>query len=633
MGRDRVNPSRDFFKYDKTQKKSICILCNIIMTGDHAGNLERHLRRNHKHEYDIIVKKKLKLNEKGESAVIEFSHIKPFPSTSGFSLQQTLETNKEEYEKSNYLTVCLNKETVLKACLELITVNGCSFEMLEYSGFKKILNPIVAAIGENFAVNSENIKLLIPDTASKIVSHISKLVEKRIISLQVDIATRLNRSILGINAQVIIDGKINSFTLGMTELKDEHTGVYIKSIVQNILQRYNIDLQQIYSITTDNEANMIQFVEALETDVKEEYIATRDHFEENVFGSEDVLPPKLNGIICAAHTLQLVIRDSVKSAELNEFVSECRELVKKLRVPSVTSMLKDNKIKKPELDCPTRWNSTYNMLETLLKCKDIICYLSLAENNVDLYFPESNWDKVKLIVETLQPLTEATLKLQSEQLTLSDFFGIWIECKLKLQNLNNYFSTILVEQLSNQEKKILENESLLGAIFLDPRFQILLNTSQKMQAKLHLKYIWDKLEIIEGKVESYTERKELDNNEIFQDDADDLERFLKSKEMTVQITSHNSNVNISNILNTFEGIKRLERKKSVLQFWEETQSMWPCLYKIASVVLGVPATQSSMEQSFSSLRFILRENRDSLSENMLENILIIKSNYHIFQNL
>ncbi|GFQ82084.1 zinc finger BED domain-containing protein 4 [Trichonephila clavata] len=217
--------------------------------------------------------------------------------------------------------------------------------MLEYSGFKKILNPIVNAIGNHFSVNSENIKLLIPETAVKIVSEISTALEKKVISLKIDIATRLNRSILGINAQLIIGGRINLFTLGMTELKDKHTGIYIKNMVEKVLEKYNIDIQQIYSITTDNGANMISFVNLLGSEIEDE-----------VFFDHNFSFNKLIGIRCAAHTLQLAIKDSIKKADFNEFISDARRLVKKLRIPSLMLKFKDVNTKRPILDCPTRWN-------------------------------------------------------------------------------------------------------------------------------------------------------------------------------------------------------------------------------------------------------------------------------------
>lgn len=72
------------------------------------------------------------------------------------------------------------------------------------------------------------------------------------------------------------------------------------------------------------------------------------------------------------------------------------------------------------------------MLKSLLEHKEFSS--SLTESNLDYYFADSKWVKLKLIVDILQPLTKATLKLQSEELTLSDFSGIWTHCKIKLRN-------------------------------------------------------------------------------------------------------------------------------------------------------------------------------------------------------
>ncbi|KFM77682.1 Zinc finger BED domain-containing protein 4, partial [Stegodyphus mimosarum] len=474
--------------------------------------------------------------------------------------------------------------------------------MLEYSGFKKILNPIVNAIGNHFSVNSENIKLLIPETAVKIVSEISTALEKKVISLKIDIATRLNRSILGINAQLIIGGRINLFTLGMTELKDKHTGIYIKNMVEKVLEKYNIDIQQIYSFTTDNGANIISFVNLLGSEIEDEVIEmenenfeTRDHFEDGVFFDHNFSFNKLIGIRCAAHTLQLAIKDSIKNADFNEFISDARGLVKKLRIPSL--MLKFN-TKKTILDCPTRWNSTYNMLKSLLKCKDFSS--TLAEHNLDYYFADSKWVKLKLIVDTLQPLTEATLKLQSEELTLSDFYGIWTHCKIKLRNFKNFFADILYNQLSDREALLIEIDSLVGAVYLDPRYQILLSTSQKVQAVQHLKNIWNKLQFFEKSISIVNEETksstESDENE------DDLETFLKSKELAIiktHRTSISTEIDIEFILNNFDNVRRLDIKHNILDFWEENKITYPHLYKIAMVVLAAPATQVSVERAFS----------------------------------
>lgn len=46
------------------------------------------------------------------------------------------------------INVKIDKSTLLKACTELVTVNGCPFTIFDDSGFKKILNPLTQAIGE-----------------------------------------------------------------------------------------------------------------------------------------------------------------------------------------------------------------------------------------------------------------------------------------------------------------------------------------------------------------------------------------------------------------------------------------------------------------------------------------------------
>lgn len=618
MGRNRTNISRDFFTYNKAENKSICNICDTLIKGDHAANLERHLKRHHSSEFeDVQQRKRAKWIVKDE----------PSPSTSGFEIRS--QTTSDKLAKSEFLKVKLNQEAVLKACVELITVNGCPFEILEYSGFQRLLNPIVTAISSNFNVNSDNIKMLIPETAFNIISQISTALDKKIISLKVDMATRSNRSILGVNAQLVVDGKINLFTLGMTELKSKDIGSCIKNVLKKILQKYNIGTQQVYSITTDNGDNMVSFLNLLETETQDEYLATENetHFGDNSY-FDDFPFNNLIGIRCVAQTLDLAIRDSMKTPELGEFIFEARELVKKLQVPSVICKFKDVNITRPLLDSPSSWNSTYNMLKTLLECKDFISYL--AEGNLDCYFAEKKWVKLYIIIDTLQPLSEATLRLRTEHLTLSDFYGIWIECKIKLRNLQNLFADVLYNELSKREPLLLESDCLLGAVYLDPRYKILLTTSQKMQAVQHLRNIWNQLEFLQKSSSIKTEESQP-FSEIIDDKVDDLEDFLRSKEMAIMEHTFpiSTDVDIEFILNNFDHVQRLDRKKNILEFWQENRNTYPHLYRIAMVVLGTPATQVSVERTISSLKFILQDNRNSLSEETLEDILIIRGNFHL----
>ncbi|XP_006877398.1 PREDICTED: zinc finger protein 263-like [Chrysochloris asiatica] len=69
MGRTRENPCREFFKYEKIDNKSTCKICNTDMVGDHAANLERHLKRHHTDEYNAVQSKKTKKIEESVRSV------------------------------------------------------------------------------------------------------------------------------------------------------------------------------------------------------------------------------------------------------------------------------------------------------------------------------------------------------------------------------------------------------------------------------------------------------------------------------------------------------------------------------------------------------------------------------------
>lgn len=84
-----------------------------------------------------------------------------------------------------------------------------------------------------------------------------------------------------------------------------------------MLGHFNISLHQIYSVTTDNGRNMVKAVGLLSTS----NIGEEEEDEEE--GESDVSIPKTNcaaffngmGVVsfkCAAHTLQLAVKDFLK---------------------------------------------------------------------------------------------------------------------------------------------------------------------------------------------------------------------------------------------------------------------------------------------------------------------------------
>ena len=66
----------------------------------------------------------------------------------------------------------------------------------------------------------------------------------------------------------------------------------------------------------------------------------------------------------------------------------------------------------------------------------------------------------------------------------------------------------------------------------------------------------------------------------------------------------------------------------VLNFWNNKRyiSGFVHVSKVAEIILSIPATQVSVERSFSALQFILNENWSKLTEGNLQNLLIVRLN-------
>lgn len=110
----------------------------------------------------------------------------------------------------------------------------------------------------NITINAETVKNEILLEALKVKTSITDDLGNGMFSVKIDEATRLNRSILGINVQYIKDNQIIIKTIAMLELTERHTSENLKQIILHTLTSYRLKIDQIYSITCDNGRNMVK---------------------------------------------------------------------------------------------------------------------------------------------------------------------------------------------------------------------------------------------------------------------------------------------------------------------------------------------------------------------------------------
>ena len=138
--------------------------------------------------------------------------------------------------------------------------------------------------------------------------------------------------------------------------------------------------------------------------------------------------PFLVAVRCSAHVMNLLIQDICKIQTLNTLVRQTRCIVKEIIGSKVKKgkynefwskhieeeKMNNNKVVQVSLllSTETRWYSVKNMMNHLLRAKDVLQKMSLNKNaNLDqtvcrLIKNEEFWDKLTLFSEFLKPIVE-----------------------------------------------------------------------------------------------------------------------------------------------------------------------------------------------------------------------------------
>lgn len=158
---------------------------------------------------------------------------------------------------------------LLQNLVEIVSVNGRTFSHITDSGFLSIIQNklqklIEAGCGLNLSRNLPEVKQHLNEMAQNVRNKIRGEVRGRALSLLVDIVTKNHRSIFGASIQYIMNGKLKVRSIGVIELLQSHTAVYLAELVIGRLHNFGISLMHILSITTDNGANVLKMVRDVE---------------------------------------------------------------------------------------------------------------------------------------------------------------------------------------------------------------------------------------------------------------------------------------------------------------------------------------------------------------------------------
>ncbi|XP_065221032.1 E3 SUMO-protein ligase ZBED1-like [Planococcus citri] len=569
MPRKNLSKIHDFYEY--IDGKSICQVtdiagnvCEVAVKGRHAGNLEKHVFRNHESVWnDYYHNYKLPMLAKEEA-----SYSTPPPKRAKIAPEYVKVTDKA-LDNSNF-----TYRNVEKACITMATVDGRPLSFVEDIGFRMILDPLLGIMNNtdrknyiNFSMNKNKLQKLIKEEAENLKYAINKKIASRLICLKIDCASIFNKHFLSLNVFFKEPDGFCLHTLPLVEVPDISNSDVIKMTILESLSLYGILPAQIYALVVDSTVNIvspddISKDESLEELLFDEYRKPADESEagdanecktesdpnastnsandsefdtfviEVDYESESITTVNepaaqsqsqsnnvqdkseefinkvvecwadedISCVVCPAHLFELVIKEALKRSNMISLPKKVREILKKYRTPEFLRTLYVHSKRTILLDHPDKWISTYDMFQRLLELKPFLKKMSQSK---DLFISANQWKQIDDYITSYAPVRAAAHKLLTENVSLSEFFKIWTTCLLKTKKIGTPLADVVIQVMQQHQDAFYQNNVFLSCLFLDPRFKNIIDEKYVPDIVDHLGELYFKIISMKSEDENY----------------------------------------------------------------------------------------------------------------------------------
>jgi len=401
--------------------------------------------------------------------------------------------------------------------------------------------------------------------------------------------------------------ELQCFALEVSPLNNQHTALHLGETINRMVESWNLSTTGKF-VVTDNARNIVS--------------AINDYTEMQHFP-------------CFAHTLQLSLKEGLSLPHVEETLKIARTIVAFFNhSPSRIEMLRREcesrnppvAFRKLKQETPTRWGSTFKMLQSLYSLRSPLRDV-LESTHIEIPSTEF-WQKAKSLIDILDPLNCITEQLSAQNVTtLSSIYPILINLTAKiLASTGDQFSDRFRRTVKDSIEKRFNTSSIRSVMqvscILDPRFKKLpfLNQTAKTSAK---KIAIDHI-------------KKASNG----DDSNTSISSTDSEPATTTATTNSlASIYGASLFSQSSSVKTVEQEMAEylcspplsfgddpLQWWKENSENLPRMAKVAAKLLPVPATSVPSERLFSKSGLILRSRRSRLSGEMVNKLLFLSEN-------
>lgn len=347
---------------------------------------------------------------------------------------------------------------------------------------------------------------------------------------------------------------------------------------------------------------------------------------------------------CFAHTLQLAIGAGLKIPAIAQMLGAARRLAahfKRSTVAMEALRTKQAALKTSEtddvleiiIDCSTRWNSSLDMLDRLVKLRWAIgAVLSdpnvTAHNNAKTFkMTDDNWYLAQAMISLLKPLKQVTTMSSGQK--YPSLSSIYPQMFIVLRNVeaSKPDDSAVIQQCRRTISDQLRQRyyptgfsTLNGpkASVFDPRYKLLKIFAESSRQETYAA-VRSELETIDAEEADATEpapkRTRVENENIFDDLA--------------ALCAADDSLNQSDELATYLGETPLSVNSDILQFWHDNRKRYAKLSTLARKYLCIPATSVPSESAFSTAGHIVNRRRASLAPDTVDMLVFLNRNWEL----
>jgi hypothetical protein len=355
---------------------------------------------------------------------------------------------------------------------------------------------------------------------------------------------------------------------------------------------------------------------------------------------------------CAAHTLQLSLRPIWKTIPLiKQSMKMFRKLVtyfhhsciatEKLNEFQRMSNLQERRLVQ---DVKTRWNSTYDMLLSILESKASIIQALGATQRVDLLPLNETWEVGSQVCWVLSPFKQATKELSHER-NISSSLVLPMLSKLRAHltctpDWGNLIPAVLefrASILNDMNSRALNYPpGMFRASFLDPRFKRLEWISRPDQREQLIRNIENEVERICQNSPSNSSSSSSPNPSSNSPSSSSCSSSSSSARMSNLVTSF-SQVNLwgeasqpntarQEVQRYLYEVTQADKNVCPLHWWATHETIFPRLAILAKKYLCCPATSTSSERVFSLGGDIIDDKRSRLDPELVDILIFLHAN-------